>query len=118
MTFIEPPVTKPGNVLTSDVTETSFVIKFQQVIASDRAIGYEIEIVNENTGLKIITSDIHDKFGVPTRSKTVSGLQDFVVYLVRIRAINRVGPGPWSDQISVTTKGKKKNVKIFLDYKG
>jgi Fibronectin type III domain. len=77
------------------------MISFHQVPLSDRATNYKIQIISSNsTRTETIT---HHSLNLARRNVEIDDLMGDVEYSVRIKAINRVGDGPWTEWIKTTT---------------
>ena len=77
------------------------MLSFYQVPPADRAIQYNIQIIGSNlTRTKTIT---HHSLNLEQRNVEINDLMGDVEYHVRIRAINHVGGGPWTEWINITT---------------
>ncbi len=51
-----------------------------------------------------------------TLSINITGLEEFVIYNVSVRAYTSVGPGPFSDAVREQTGGAGECAQVFLDW--
>ena len=97
------PDAPPQNVMTVVLSSTEIQVLWEEVPAINRSgliITYEVEYVPlENFNGQISTRYINSS----QLNTTLTGLQEYVVYNISVRAYTSVGPGPYSDPLTRRT---------------
>ena len=100
------PASPPGGVVATSLSSSSVRVNWTQVPPIDQngiITQYEVEY-NQTTfsGVPMYNTTITP--ANPTMfTEVLSDLLEFVEYTIRVRAYTRVGPGPYSDVVNVTT---------------
>ena len=97
------PTGAPDGVSEVSVTANSIIVQWGEVPCMDRngeITGYIVEVTR--SGMVVATENVN---GGSARIGTVSGLTPSTDYTVTVAAVNSVGTGPFSGDISMTTAG-------------
>ncbi len=109
-TIIAVPSSSPSNVSATAVSSTEISVMWQEVAAIDRngnITQYEITYNREFKNQSNITDG-------DARSFIITGLDEFAIYSISVRAYTSVGPGPYSP-IAVETTDE--DSKLRMDYR-
>ena len=89
-------------VFAENITSTSIRVSWEEVPAIDQngvITQYEVEY-NQSTFDSVPTTQ---NIIVNSTMTVLTGLEEYVEYSIRVRAYTSVGPGPYSDVVTVTT---------------
>ena len=93
------PAAAPQNLTAANVSRTSLTLNWEYPFTAPD--GFEVQVAT-NTGFTSIVQSFPD-VSADLTSLDISGLKRNTRYYIRIRAINALGPGPWSDTLQVRT---------------
>ncbi|XP_065644330.1 uncharacterized protein LOC101241241 isoform X2 [Hydra vulgaris] len=95
------PVNTPSNLHVVNTTLTSITIAWDAIkdFLEDRIVSYECQLV----GASLVLSIIQDASDIFFQSTIFTGLNPDSSYILRVRALNLNGPGPWSSNVTVNT---------------
>ena len=97
------PTGAPDGVSEVSVAANSITVQWGEVPCLHRngdITGYIVEVTRSE--MVVATVNVN---GGSAREATVSGLNPSTEYTVTVAAVNSVGTGPFSDDISITTAG-------------
>ena len=96
------PATPPQNVQATAISSTEIMVTWDEIPGLDQnGIITEYEVQTEPLDFP---ADISvDLLTASSLSIVVTGLQEYVFYDIRVRAYTIVGPGPYSDPVTVRT---------------
>lgn len=96
LSLVASPVSAPEIVRLQDITQSSFTVVYIQLRLSERVTYYQFEIEHLADRKVIMKQERHLALVIGSRNFVVTGLDSYVNYSVRVRAINHAGAGPWS----------------------
>ena len=98
------PASPPSSVIANAISPTSIQVSWSEVPDIDRngiITQYEVEY-NQTTFDSVPTNQTVTVDNSTTMTQ-LSGLEEYVVYSIRVRAYTSVGSGPYSVGMNVTT---------------
>jgi|GEM_PF-6672805 len=90
-----PPITAPPNVRVTDIAGDSIILSWDK---SQEALSYEVSIGTDRAG-----ENSGEPVTVPYSPFIFTKLKPDQTYRVKVRCVNRGGPGPWSQALPATT---------------
>ena len=96
------PAAFPENVQATNISSTAIMVTWDEVPAIDQngiIINYEVRFEPLQFTAELST----DTINTPDLSVTITGLEEYVEYNISVRAYTSVGPGPYSDPVTVRT---------------
>ena len=109
--FTPAPASSPGNIMAVNISSTVIRVSWGLVPAIDQngvITQYEVEF-NQTTFSEVSmynTTTVNST----TLMMDLTGLKEYVVYFIRVRAYTSVRAGPYSDAINVSTKEDSKKL--------
>ena len=100
--FLLAPASPPSDPTATVESSTSITVSWSEVPAIDQngiIIEYEVEYT-QNTFDSVPTTQ---NITVTNTSVTLTDLEEYVVYFIRVRAYTNIGSGPYSDPVNETT---------------
>ena len=100
--LLTEPASSPQNVMAVAMSSTEIMVTWEDVPMIDRngiIINYEIQI----EPLDFLADIFIDPLNTTNLSILVADLEEHVFYDIRVRAYTSVGPGPYSDPVTVRT---------------
>ena len=98
------PSGPPVIVMSPTVSSRSITVNWNEIPCIQRngmITGYEVEFGPSGEGT------------ISGRSFTANGLTPFTNYTFQVRGVNSVGPGPYSDLITITTSEEGNLMKLY-----
>ena len=85
------------------VSSTTILVAWDEIPAIDHngILTYEVEY-NQSTFSSVTTSAVRNASS-PTLMVELTGLEEYVVYSIRVRGSTSIGGGPYSDVVLITT---------------
>ena len=102
MSISTVPALPPQNVSVDNITYTTIILSWSEVPAiyqNGIIIEYEVEYTQNTFDTVPTTQNIT----VTNTSVTLTDLEEYVVYFIRVRAYTNIGSGPYSDPVNETT---------------
>ncbi|XP_028979648.1 protein sidekick-2 isoform X3 [Esox lucius] len=105
-TLQAPPDIAPNNVTLRTASETSLWLRWVplpewEYNGNQELVGYRIQYSRAGSKGGILTHVIADR---QEREFTIEDLEEWTEYVVRVQAINGIGPGPWSPPVVGRTR--------------
>ena len=109
------PAEAPQNVTAMALTSTEILVTWEEVPAIDEngvVTMYEVEFVPlETFDGQIATNSVI----ISDLNATLTDLEEYVVYNISVRAYTSVGPGPYSDPVTLRTlENSKRETFVFI----
>ena len=100
---VESPLNVPTDLSVVLVKTTGFTVKYKQVPESDLPTKYDIYIFDISTEKGFTKRVNHARLDSRPVTVKIEGLTGDTEYKVRMRAVNSVGDGKWTEEIKVKT---------------
>ena len=106
MSLPAAPDAPPQNVMTMIISSTAIEVIWEEVPEINHngiIIMYEVQYEPLETFDGQISTDTVNITNISILSTDLTGLEEFVQYNISVRAYTSVGPGPYSDPVTVRT---------------
>ena len=99
------PASSPGNVTAMNISSTVIRVSWSPVPAIDlNGVITQYEVEYNQTTFSEVSMYNNTTVNSTTLMVDLTGLEEYVVYSIRVRAYTSVGAGPYSDVVMETTQ--------------